>query len=95
MSAQSTAAPQIVFPITECVVRTEMLPPEECCTAQNGLVTESFGPAQIVLHNCKIKAPLNFHTLYDISAAHPHHFAAANMRFVRPLAGGALLFQRV
>lgn len=95
MSAQSAAAPQLVIPITEVVVRAELLPPGEVCTAPNGVVTESFGPTQVVLHHAHVLTPLNFHTLYDISAAKPHHFNTPNMRFIRPLAGGSLLFQKI
>ncbi len=94
MSAQSAAAPQLVIPITEVVVRAELLPPGEVCTAPTGLVTESFGPSQAVLHHAHVSTPLNFHTLYEISAAKPHHFKLVNMRFIRPLPGGELLFQR-
>lgn len=94
MSSGATAIPELTFKIAKVTVDTELTPPPvEVATADAGIVTENFGPTQIILQNAHVKGTLHPGTPYDIKAATPYNFNAANMQYAGKLPNGALLFR--
>jgi hypothetical protein len=94
MSSGANPVPELVFKITKATVYTELTPPPlEVATADAGIVTESFGPTQIILQNAHVKGTLQPGTPYDIKAAAPHNFNAQNVHYIGKLANGSLLFR--
>ena len=95
MSSGATPTPELVFKIAKAAVYTELTPPPaEVATAPDGLVTESFGPTQIVLSKAHVKGHLDTQTLYEIKASTPHNFDAKNLHYIEKLADGSLLFRK-
>jgi hypothetical protein len=90
--SSTTPTPQLVFQIAHVTVYHES-PHKEVATAPDGLVTESFGPTQIVLQNPHVISHLTVGQAYEIRAATPNHYDAKNMIYHRKLENGSLLFR--
>lgn len=96
MSSGATSVPELVFKIAKAAVYTELTPPpSEVASAPEGLVTESFGPTQVVLHKAHVKGHLDPQTPYEIKASTPHNFDIKNMHYIGPLPDGSLLFRKL
>jgi hypothetical protein len=95
MSSPASPTPDLVIKIGKVAVYTEMTPPPmEVATAPDGVVTESFGPTQAVLHKAHIlHGSLKTDTPYQIKAGTPHSFNLQNMYFVEKLPNEGLLFR--
>ena len=94
MSSGATAVPELVFKIARASVYTELEPPTtEVATAEMGIVTQSFGPTQIILQNARVKGTLQTGMPYDIAAVTPHNFNAQDVHYIGKLENGSLLFR--
>jgi hypothetical protein len=91
MSSGATQTPQLVIQIAQVAVRNETTH-AEVATAPNGIVTESFGPTQVALHNPHIITHLHEGEAYDIRATKPH-FDNKNLHYAGKLENGDLLFR--
>jgi hypothetical protein len=92
MPIDASPTPQFGFQIARVAVHSELLP-REIARAPKGIVTESFGPTQIALHNARLKAPLTMGEPCLLRASTPHDFEAMNMIYLGKLTNGGLLFR--
>jgi hypothetical protein len=92
MSNGASLTPQLGFQIARVAVHSELFP-REVATASEGIVTESFGPTQIALHDPHMKAPLTQGEPCLLRAATPRDFEVMNMIYLGKSTNGALLFR--
>jgi hypothetical protein len=91
MSGAASPTPQLVIQIADIAVNNENTH-AEVATSPNGIVTDSFGPTQIVLRHPHILATLHTGEIYEIRAAKPH-FHSRNMHYIHRQENGDLLFR--